>query len=192
MPPEAEAALTAGLRHYTDPFVGVTTDGTPKPGLYEFDPTTQDLSEAIAAARTYLELLPPSHRHMGNLPMDSAQWRLWTNAFPSWVPTGARLGGLDAEVRESALKVMQVSLSPPEGYRTVREAMKLNAALGDIIDDYRDTLTEFNYWFTIFGHPGEDAWGGWKLMGHHVALHCVFVGAHTVLAPTFIGAEPPR
>ena len=189
LPPEAAFELTAGLRRYLEPYVGVTEDGTPRPGLYPLDGAGAPLSSAVAAARGYLDGLAPSQRVVGALPMDAPEWRLWTNAIPTWHPKGLRLDRLPDPGRERALAVVEASLSPA-GYAQVRAAMALNENLGELIDDYRDTLTEFAYWFTVFGDPsGASPWG-WQLMGHHVDLHCVFVGGQVVLAPVFLGAEP--
>ena len=189
LPPEAAFELTAGLRRYLEPYVGVTEDGTPRPGLYPLDGAGAPLSSAVAAARGYLDGLAPSQRVVGALPMDAPEWRLWRNAIPTWHPKGLRLDRLPDPGRERALAVVEASLSPA-GYAQVRAAMALNENLGELIDDYRDTLTEFAYWFTVFGDPsGASPWG-WQLMGHHVDLHCVFVGGQVVLAPVFLGAEP--
>ncbi|MEK8174570.1 DUF3500 domain-containing protein [Streptomyces sp. M19] len=121
--------------------------------------------------------------------MDAPEWRLWTNAIPTWHPKGMRLERLADRDRDRALAVIEASLSPG-GYAQVRAAMALNQNLGELIDDYRDTLTEFAYWFTVFGTPSHHFPWGWQLMGHHVDLHCVFVAGQVVLAPVFLGAEP--
>ena len=121
--------------------------------------------------------------------MDSPDWRLWSNAFPTWSPKGMRLERLAEKQRSLLLDIVKASLGPT-GYATVRAAMKLNGALGLLVGDYHDTLTEYTYWFTVFGEPASgDPWG-WQLMGHHVDVHCVFVGTQLVLAPVFLGAEP--
>ena len=52
-----------------------------------------------------------------------------------------------------------------------------------------DTLTEWCYWFTIFGEPSADAPWGWQLAGHHIDVHCAIIGHQVVLTPTFLGAE---
>lgn len=189
LPAEAAFELTAGLRHHLEPYVGVTENGTSRPGLYRLDGTGTSPSYAVAAARDYLDGLAPHQRVVGALPMDAPEWRLWTNAVPTWHPKGMRLERLDPGDRDRALAVIGASLSPT-GYAQVRAAMALNANLGELVDDYRDTLTEFAYWFTVFGTPsGQDPWG-WQLMGHHVDLHCVFVDGQVVYAPVFLGAEP--
>ncbi|MFG1609225.1 DUF3500 domain-containing protein [Actinoplanes sp. NPDC049265] len=189
LPPEAAFELTAGERRYREPYVGITDDGTPRTGLYRLDGPGSSTAVASTAARAYLDGLPPHQRAVGALPMDAAEWRLWTNAIPTWHPKGMRLDRLPDRDRERALAVVEASLSKG-GYGEVRAVMALNQNLGELIDDYRDTLTEFAYWFTVFGTPSGDSPWGWQLMGHHVDLHCVFVGGQVVLAPVFLGAEP--
>lgn len=189
LPPEAAFELTAGLRHHRDPYVGITEDGTPRPGLYRLDDAPAPSKAAAVAAHAYLDRLAPFQRAVGALPMNAPEWRLWTNAVPTWHPKGMRLERLDPADRDRALDVIGASLSDT-GYAQVRAAMALNENLGELIDDYRDTLTEFAYWFTVFGSPSSTEPWGWQLMGHHLDLHCVFVGGQVVLAPAFLGAEP--
>ena len=188
--PEVPAfELSAGERHYRDPFVGITAAGEPRRGLYSLSDTGERPRDAVAAAMAYLNVLAPYQRTVAQLPMDSPDWRLWTNAIPTWNPKGLRLERVNDALRQLALGVIQASLSA-EGYASVRSAMQLNGALGELVDDYRDTLTEFNYWFTVFGEPDSGAPWGWQLMGHHLDLHYVFVDSQVVFAPVFIGAEP--
>ena len=189
LPAEAAFELTAGLRRHLDPYIGVTEDGTPRRGLYPLDGPGTSSVPAVRAAGAYLDALAPSQRAVGALPMDAPEWRLWTNAIPTWHPKGLRLDRLAPRDRDRALAVVEASLSPA-GHAQVRAVMALNENLGELIDDYRDTLTEFAYWFTVFGDPSADSPWGWQLMGHHVDLHCVFVGGQVVLAPVFLGAEP--
>ncbi|MCS7483537.1 DUF3500 domain-containing protein [Umezawaea endophytica] len=189
LPPEAASELDALFRRHLEPYVGVTDDGTPRRDLYRLDAAGTAPRAAVVAAEAYLDGLAPHQRIVGALPMDATEWRLWTNAVPTWHPKGMRLERLAESDRDRALAVVEASLSPA-GYAQVRAAMALNANLGELIDDYRDTLTEFAYWFTVFGTPSADSPWGWQLMGHHVDLHCVFVGGQVVLAPVFLGAEP--
>ncbi len=189
IPPEAAFELTAALRRHREPYVGITENGTPRPGLYRLNDAGASPETAVKAARAYLNGLTPHQRVVAALPMDAAEWRLWTNAIPTWHPKGMRLDRLTDRDRDRALAVVEASLSPA-GYAQVRAAMALNEHLGELIDDYRDTLTEFAYWFTVFGTPSGGSPWGWQLMGHHVDLHCVFVGGQVVLAPVFLGAEP--
>lgn len=191
LPPDAAYELTAADRNHRTPYVGVTTDGTPRSGLYSLTDTGASSTNAVRAALQYLDTLLPHQRTSASLPMDSPNWRRWTNAFPGWVPKGIQLGRMSDDQRMAALELIEASISET-GYALVRAAMKLNGALGELVADYQETLQEFTYWMTIFGEPGDRAPWGWQLMGHHVDLNCVFVGNQLVFAPVFIGAEPTR
>lgn len=188
LPDVAKWELSAALRNHRDPYVGVTTDGVVE-DVYRLADTGVSSKPAVDAARGFLAILEDHQRIVAKLPLDSPDWRLWTNAFPVWTPKGIRLDRVSVAQREAALAVIEASLSP-DGFRLVRDAMRLNGALGDLIDMYRDTLTEFTYYFTMFGEPRFDEPWGWQLMGHHIDVHCVFVGSQLVLAPVFVGAEP--
>jgi Protein of unknown function (DUF3500) len=192
LPAQAAHELTAADRNYQTPYIGVTTDGHPLAGLYSLMDTGISGTAAAEAASVYLDTLRPHYRTAAVLPIDSPIWRRWTNAFPAWVPKGVQLGRMSEAERNSAFDVMAASLSG-EGFAAVRNAMRMNGALGEIVDDYRETLREFTYWMTIFGDPSGWSAGepwGWQLMGHHVDVNCVFVGSQLVLAPVFLGAEP--
>ncbi|WP_432045904.1 DUF3500 domain-containing protein [Streptomyces asiaticus] len=112
-----------------------------------------------------------------------------------WNPEPARkaatafLDCLTPAQRERALAILEASLSAT-GFSDARTAMKLNAALGELIDQYRDTLTEYCYFFAVFGTPSTTEPWGWQLWGHHLDVHCFIIGRQMVLTPTFIGAEP--
>jgi hypothetical protein len=189
LPADAGWELSAALRHYRDPYVGITTDGKPVPGLYTLAGPGISPRKPVDAARAYLDTLADGQLLVARLPMESPDWRLWTNALPVWTPKGMRLDRLSETQREAALHLAEASLSP-EGYVAVRTAMKLNDALGEYTGDYRESLGEYSYYFTVFGDPSRSEPWGWQLMGHHVDVHCVFVGTQLVLAPVFLGAEP--
>ncbi|MEU2288016.1 DUF3500 domain-containing protein [Streptomyces sp. NPDC013178] len=189
LPSVAAYELSAAQRNHQQPYVGVTTDGSVQTGLYHLGDTGISSKGAVDAARDFLAMLPENERMVAGLAMESDDWRLWTNAFAMWTPKGLRLDRLSKEKRNLVLKIIKASLSD-EGYESVRSAMRLNAALGELVGAYRDSLTEFAYHFTIFGSPSDTEPWGWQLMGHHVDVNCVFVGTQLVLAPVFLGAEP--
>lgn len=191
LPPAVAREVSTALRNHRDPYVGVTADGTPTDGLYHLEDTGLSHRKVLDAASAYLETLEQHQLLSARLPMDSPEWRLWTNAFPVWTHQGLRLDRVEARQRDAVLALVEASLSPG-GYAAVRNAMKLNGALGDLVQRYRDSLGEYTYHFTLFGEPSADAPWGWQLAGHHVDVHCVFVGSQLVLAPVFLGAEPAR
>jgi hypothetical protein len=172
-----------------EPFVGITTDGRVTPDLFALRDTGWDPTPATDAAVSFLATLDRSERDAVRFEVDAPEWRLWVNAFPHWQPHGLRLDDLRADQRSGALRVVQACLSP-DGFAEVRNAMRLNAALGELIVQYGDTLTEYCYFFAVFGSPSTTQPWGWQLWGHHLAVHCFILGPQMVLTPTFIGGEP--
>lgn len=170
------------------PFQGVTAGGGVVPGLYHLEDTGFDPGPAVEAARALLAALPAAQRSRVALAVDAGAWRWWTNAYPDWEPEGVFLGDLDGARREAVLALVGASLSA-RGFGDVREAMRLNAALGELIGQYRDTLTEWAYWIRLFGEPSVTEPWGWQLFGHHVCVSCFVLGGQMVLTPTFLGTE---
>lgn len=170
------------------PFTGITTDGRVVPGLFPLEDTGLDPVPVVEAARTLLASLPAAQRSRVTHPADAAAWRLWTNAYPSWEPDGIYLEDLDDARREAVMELVRTSLSV-QGFGDVRAAMRLNAALGRLIGQYHDTLTEWAYWITFFGEPSASNPWGWQLFGHHVCVSFFMLGRQMVLTPTFLGAE---
>jgi hypothetical protein len=189
LPPRVAEMLPAVDAAARVPFTGITTDGLIIPGLFAIEDTDWDPGPAVRAAQRWLQSLPPAQRERGVCDIDADEWRMWTNAFPHWETHGIRLEDVTPEVRLTALDVIEASMSAG-GYDETRSAMRLNAALGALIDQYRDTLTEFCYWFVIFGHPSTTEPWGWQLYGHHLDLNCFILGSQIVLTPAFIGGEP--
>ena len=170
-------------------FTGITTDGRVVPGLFGIEDTGWDPGPAVRAAVRLVESLPTLQRKQAVHDIGADEWRMWTNAFPHWEPHGLNLENVTPQARLTALDIIEACMSAG-GYDETRSAMRLNAALGALIDLYRDTLTEFCYWFTIFGRPSTTEPWGWQLYGHHLDLNCFILGSQIVLTPTFIGGEP--
>ncbi|WP_104474787.1 DUF3500 domain-containing protein [Microterricola pindariensis] len=173
---------------YDEPFVGITTDGRPREGLYalpehpELDPRPSD------AALALLDLLTPQQRVKLCYPIDADEWRGWSNPEFVFFRIGLRLEEQSDEVVRAALAVVEASLSPA-GYERVAEAMALNGFLGELVD-LPTIMNDRSYWFALYGTPSPDEPWGWQLFGHHVALNFVSVGGRHVIAPVFLGAEP--
>jgi hypothetical protein len=173
---------------YDEPFVGITTDGRVREGLYHL-PTRPVPDPAPAAAALHLlGLLDPEQRQQVSYPIDARQWRAWSN--PEFVVhrVGLRLEDLTEPAVAAVLDVVSASLSP-QGYQRVTEAMALNGFLGGLVD-LPTVMNDRSYWFSLFGTPdGVTPWG-WQLFGHHVAVNFVCVAGRHVIAPVFLGAEP--
>ena len=180
LPPVEETA--------SQPFVGLTTDGNPLPGLFELRDECAPAVQPAQAVRDYLGCLGAVARAKAALPLDAVEWQMWSNAFLTFAEHGLLLQELADSERKAALAVIEASISAA-GFEQVRHAMRLNGMLGDLIGAYPDTLTEFCYWFTVFGEPSPQGPWGWQLQGHHVDLHCLFIGRQVVLTPAFLGVE---
>jgi hypothetical protein len=46
------------------------------------------------------------------------------------------------------------------------------------------------YWLRVLGDPDADGPWGWRINGHHLAVHVVVAGGATTFTPHFIGSEP--
>ena len=183
-----DAPLPPVVETAEEKFVGVTTGGLVVPDLFTLKDEGFDPRPAAIAARAYLSSLSEELRVRASSPIDSSDWQLWTNAFLTYPEHGLRLQDLEQGERGAALQVMRSSLSSV-GFDKVRGAMRLNGELGEFLGEYLDSLTEWCYWFTIFGNPSEEGPWGWQLAGHHVDVHCLILGRQAVLTPTFLGAE---
>jgi uncharacterized protein DUF3500 len=179
LPPVPENAL--------EPFIGITADGVVRKDLYELADEVNTTGLVNSAGR-FVGTLSALQRP-AVLPIDAEQWRMWTNAFPAWDPHGVCLQHVGDRQREAAMDVVANTLSDA-GYLAVRNVMKLNGALGELVDDYRDTLTEWMYYFAVFGSPSSDEPWGWQLWGHHLDVSCFVLGRQIVLTPMLLGGEP--
>jgi hypothetical protein len=174
---------------FTEPFQGITSAGVAETSLFPLQATGNSMAAAVEAARSYLATLRRSDfRRFAQQSMDSPDRRRWINAFPDWMPTGVYLADLTADELAAALLVMEVSLST-HGFTQMRNAMKINQALGEFINRAKDSMCEYGFFFTLFGEPASGAPWGWRLMGFHLVIYCTFVGDQMVLTPSFVGAE---
>lgn len=173
---------------YREPFVGVTTDGTPRPGLYSLPDGGTGDAALVAAARRFLDALDAGQRALVSYPVDAPEWRAWSNPEFVFHRVGLRLERLDDAQVEAVHEVLRAAFSP-EGYDRVREAMELNGFLGELVD-LPLVMNDRSYWFSIFGTPSVDEPWGFQIFGHHLAVNFFTVGGREVIAPVFIGAEP--
>ncbi len=172
------------------PLVGVTTDGTVQPDLFQLGDQGFNPIPATTAAKDFLGLLSNAERATTQRPLNAPHWRMWTNAFPfiDQDTHGLLLAKAADRQRSAAMSVIEASLSA-HGYQQTRAIMKLNEVLGEYIQQYLDSLTEWSYFFAIFGEPDTEQPWGWQLWGHHLIVSCTIIGRQMVLTPSFVGAE---
>jgi Protein of unknown function (DUF3500) len=187
---DREERLRNALSSDHVPYVGITTDGVPRRNLFELSATGISTRPISYAARGFIELLSEAQSQEVMQPLDGIEWSLWHNAFE--LPCGASMTEMSEDQRSAFLAVMKASMSS-SGFETVRNAMKLNAALGEIVDVPElkaNWLGEWNYGVRLFGTPSEDRPWGWQLHGHHLILSCFVAPEQVVMTPTFVGGEP--
>lgn len=173
---------------FAEPFTGITTDGTPVPGLFSLAPNGAPTEAIMAAVAALLEKLTPDQKARMRFPVDSDQWRNWQNTEIYVESHGLRLDEVPMALREAVMDIVGASLSA-RGYRMSRDVMRLNAFLGELIGAPL-VLGEWTYIFCLFGEPSATGPWGWQLFGHHLCLNCFLIDGQMTLTPAFMGAEP--
>ncbi|MFJ4152752.1 DUF3500 domain-containing protein [Streptomyces galbus] len=178
---------------YREPFVGITSDGTVREGLYALPGTapSDSVREPCEAAARFFALLTPGELDAVRHDIDAPEWRAWSNPEFMIYRVGLRMEVLTDDKKCAIHDVLRASLSA-DGYAQVSGAMELNGHLGELVG-LPTVMNRHSYWFSVFGDPATGARGepwGWQLFGHHVALNFVSVGGRHVIAPVFLGAEP--
>ncbi len=172
-----------------EPFVGVTTDGTPEGDLFRVETTGVSTAPVIEAAQVFLASLNEAQRARTLFPVDDAEWRHWANIhrFPR---QGTSLDEMTPEQKDKAYALLRAALSE-RGYKTSRDIMRLNHHLGELVANFRD-YGEHLYWFTVMGEPSPTEPWGWQIDGHHLVINYLVLGDQVVMTPTFMGSEPVR
>jgi hypothetical protein len=188
LPPLLTDLVEQGERLRTEPFVGITAGGPPRPGLFPVVPTGVSTRPMVDAAGAFLASLDATRRDAVSFPVDAVEWRQWCNVHIYLMRHGLLLEDLTEPQRNAALDLLRASLSA-RGYENVRDVMRFNEVLAEItgsIDEYG----EWAYFLSIFGTPSDSEPWGWQLDGHHLNLHCFVLGDQLVMTPAFLGSEP--
>jgi len=188
LPDRLKDLLVHGKAAATEPFRGVTTDGTPRPGLFPLHRTGVSVAPLVTAADAFLAALTPAERDTASFPIDSDEWRAWSNIHPYLMRHGVSLRDLNDAQRAAALALVRESLSA-SGFTTARNVMKLNDHIRELTGRPEE-YGEWYYWLSIFGTPSEEHPWGWQIDGHHLIINCFVLGDQIVLTPQFLGSEP--
>jgi Protein of unknown function (DUF3500) len=188
LPPVLLDHVALGEQSVAEPFVGITTDGTVRPGLFPIRSTGVSTRPIVDAGLAFVASLDAAQRESVTFPVDSDNWRRWSNVHIYLMRHGLLLEDLDQAQRDAALDLVRASLSA-RGFDDVRTVMRFNEMLADLTDS-RDEYGEWAFFLSLFGSPSEDEPWGWQLDGHHLNLHCFVLGDQIVLTPAFLGTEP--
>lgn len=148
-------------------------------------PTTT--AEAERCARALLNSLDGQQRELVRGDLADPHLRDWTY-LPGDRP-GLSLEHVTTEQHALALELLHLAHSPGGGALAMGavevERVRRELATGSPPDGDR-------YWLRILGEPdAEEPWG-WRINGHHLAVHVIVTAAGTSLTPHFIGSEPAR
>lgn len=149
------------------------------------------------AAADWLAALTVEQRRKAALPFDGEERQRWF-----YTPTeraGLPLVEMDPIQRQRARRLLAAGLSRP-GYAAAAAIM----ALEYLLDQEEGWRTDYPgrtvptarrdpelYFFAVFGEPGGRAPWGWRVGGHHIALHYTIVDGRIVApVPCFFGAHP--
>src|SRR5262245_5904339 len=90
-----------------EPFVGITTDGTVRPGLFPLASTGVSTRPIVDAGAAFLAALAPAQREGVTFPIDSANWQRWSNVHIYLMRHGLLLEDLDDRQRAAALDLLR-------------------------------------------------------------------------------------
>lgn len=170
------------------PMTGVLAEGTVEPGLFRLGPTGASTLPIMQSAAGLVASLDAATREEVQRPLESDDWRRWSNFAPNLVRHGALLESLTEVEREHALDLMRQTLSAT-GFGTARDIMRLNHTLAEMTGHW-DDYGEWLYWLSIFGTPSPDQPWGWQIDGHHLVVNTLVLGDQIVTTPMFWGSEP--
>jgi hypothetical protein len=180
--------LEKSLAAAAEPFKGITTDGTVIPGLFSIKKTGVTTQPIKGAAENFLDSLSPEQRSKTQFPVDTVEWRRWSNIHPTLMRHGMSLFEMSDAQRDRAFALLRESLSA-EGFQTARDVMRLNETVMEMtgrLAEYGEDL----YWMSIMGKPSATEPWGWQIDGHHLIINYFVLGDQVVMTPTFLGSEP--
>ncbi|UQT53823.1 DUF3500 domain-containing protein [Streptomyces durmitorensis] len=143
------------------------------------------MREAVRALLSVLEPEQVRELRAGPARLDAPELREWTY-LPGSRP-GLSTEGLGGEQRE-AVDALLAAAHSAAGAKLARGAIEVErhrrAMVGATGAD--------RYWVRLLGDPdGYGPWG-WRMNGHHLAVHVLITAAGMRVTPHFIGAEPAR
>lgn len=172
----------------SDPFVGVTTNGVVREGLFSIAASGATTDPMRQAASDFLASLSPDERGEASFDIDDDEWRRWMNIH---LYDRRGVGFLDMRQRqkEAGYRLLAASLSE-RGYAQARDIMRLDTTLGELNGDDFEWYGEERFWLTLMGEPDPVEPWGWQLDGHHLVINYFVLGDQVVMSPVFLGAEP--
>jgi hypothetical protein len=188
VPPLRELLYDFPQRALAERFAGITCDGTVRKNLFVLEPNGAPVEAMTHAARAILALATADELQKICRPIDSEQWRKWSNPEFYVFRDTLRMEEHGQPLRDAILNLLQASMSPT-GFAKAVACMRINHFLGELVGAPK-VLNQYSYNFCLFGEPSLTGPWGWQYFGHHLCLNCFIVGRSMTISPTFMGAEP--
>ena len=180
--------LEKSLAAAAETFKGISVDGNVIPNLFGIQKTGVDTQSIRETAEAFLGSLDSQQRAKTLFPVDTDQWRKWSNIHPTLMRHGTPLFEMNDSQRDRAFALLRESLSP-RGFEEALNIMHLNETVQEMtgrLSEYGEDL----YWLSIMGAPSSTEPWGWQWDGHHLIINYFVLGDQVVVTPTFLGAEP--
>lgn len=100
---------------------------------------------------------------------------------------GVALDDLSREHQQVVLRLVATVLRQ-HAVAQVAAIMALEDVL-DLAEGASGRRHRGDYWLTVFGRPGDTAWG-WRFEGHHVSVNITVAEGRVRAVPLFLGANP--
>lgn len=139
-------------------------------------------NDARRCARALLASLDERQRHLVRGELGDPGLRQWTY-LPGNRP-GLPMEDLTAAQHALAIDLLRsadgagLAMGAVEVERVRRELVSGSPPRGD------------RYWLRVLGDPDGDGPWGWRVNGHHLAVHVMVAAGGTTFTPHFIGTEP--
>lgn len=184
-----KGSLAASMAAASEPFVGVTANGTVESNLFPIHSTGVSTEPVRKAAEAFLASLTEAQRKIATFPVDDREWRMWINIHLA-ERQGVEFRQMSEHQRELAFALLGAGLSA-KGLKQSRDIMRLNYTIGEITNNFRD-YGDLLYNLTFMGTPSATEPWGWQLEGHHLIVNYFVLGDQVVMTPTFMGSEPVK
>ncbi len=193
-PSERHQAMIDGCNEQLrEPVTGVRTSNGVIEGLFPLVSTGLDLTSALVAQDRFICSLNADEITSVRFPIDSDEWRRWSNIHRFLLRHGLLLDELNSDQRELALAIVSDVLSPG-GLSESRGVMQLNETIQEISERFDQNgfpeFGEWMYWISLMGEASPTEPWGWQFDGHHLNINCFIVNDQIVVTPFFLGSEP--
>ena len=171
----------------TDPFKGITAEGTVQSGLFAIRSTGVSTRPVREAAVAFLAALTPEQRGKTTFAADDVEWRRWNNIHRA-TRQGVSFKEMSGAQQTVAFDLLKAGLSA-KGLEKTRNIMRLNETIAEMTNNFTE-YGEGLYHVTIMGEPSDAQPWGWQLEGHHLIVNYFVLRDQVVMTPTFMGSEP--